>query len=124
MMPNRLLEEIVEKGEASEVMRLKATADRLAGVADRVLVLGIGGSYMGGPGALGGPLPPLLQRGEQGGAGRPGRGFLLEGNNVDNDAVQGLIDLVRAEGRQVGDGRHLQERRHAGDGRGYADLPP
>ena len=97
MMPNRLLEEIVEKGEASEVMRLKATADRLAGLADRVLVLGIGGSYMGARALLEALCHPYYNEAskEQRG-GRPRISF--EGNNVDNDAVQGLIDLVRAEG--------------------------
>ena len=97
MMPNRLLAELSSKGNASEVARLKATADRIAGLADRVLVLGIGGSYMGARALLEALCHPYYneaskeQRGD-----RPRISF--EGNNVDNDAVQGLIDLVRAEG--------------------------
>src|SRR5262245_52624443 len=46
-MPERLLAELREKGAASELGRLKAAADRLAGKVDSVVVLGIGGSYMG-----------------------------------------------------------------------------
>lgn len=46
-LPERLLAEFREQGEASEVARIQATADRLAAQVDRVVVLGIGGSYMG-----------------------------------------------------------------------------
>ena len=46
-LPNRLLAEYEQKGSDSEVGKIKATADRIAAEVDRVLVLGIGGSYMG-----------------------------------------------------------------------------
>ena len=95
-LPNRLLDELAEQGEKSELARLRASADRLAGKVDRVVLLGIGGSYMGARAlqeACCHPyyneVAPTLRRG------RPAVYF--EGNNVDNDAVQGLLDLLAAE---------------------------
>jgi glucose-6-phosphate isomerase len=70
-----------------------AAADRLAGEVDRVLVLGIGGSYMGARALLEGCCHPYhneLSRKRRGGRPR----IYFEGNNVDNDAVQSLLDLV------------------------------
>src|SRR5688500_6455523 len=46
-LPDRLLSEFRSHGARSEVGRIKAAADRLSGEVDDVVVLGIGGSYMG-----------------------------------------------------------------------------
>ena len=46
-MPERLLAELQKRGAESEMGRLKPTAERLAKAVDSVVVLGIGGSYMG-----------------------------------------------------------------------------
>lgn len=95
-LPNRLLDELAEKGDASELSRLRATADRLSELVDQVVVLGIGGSYMGARALLEACCHPYYNevaptlRG-----GRPA--IYFEGNNVDNDAVQGLLDLLAAQ---------------------------
>src|SRR4051794_22733342 len=46
-MPDRLLSELQQRGGESELARVRAAADQLAGKVDSVVVLGIGGSYMG-----------------------------------------------------------------------------
>ena len=83
--------------QRKELDRLVATADRLARESDRVLVLGIGGSYMGARAMFEACCHPYhneLPRKRRGGRPR----IYFEGNNVDNDAVQGLLDLVEGDG--------------------------
>jgi glucose-6-phosphate isomerase len=73
-----------------------ATADQLAKEVDRVVVLGIGGSYMGARALMEGCCHPYhneIARKRRGGRPR----MYFEGNNVDNDAVQGLLDLVEGD---------------------------
>ena len=73
--------------------RIIAAGDRLAKEVDRVLVLGIGGSYMGARAMFEACCHPYhneISRQRRGGRPR----IYFEGNNVDNDAVQGLLDLV------------------------------
>jgi len=95
-LPNRLLDELASEKDDSELARIQAAADKLADKVDRVVVLGIGGSYMGARALLEACCHPYYNevaptlRG-----GRPGMYF--EGNNVDNDAVQGLLDLLAGE---------------------------
>ena len=92
-LPNRLLAEYQELGTESEVARLQATADRLASEVDRVLVLGIGGSYMGARALMEACCHPYhneLPRSIRGNRPR----ISYEGNNVDNDALQGLLDVL------------------------------
>jgi glucose-6-phosphate isomerase len=70
-----------------------AVGNRLAAEVDRVVVLGIGGSYMGARAifeALCHPYHNELSRDAR--KGRPR--IYFEGNNVDNDAVAGLLDLL------------------------------
>lgn len=96
LLPNRLLDELAAEGDSSELARLQATADRLTDLVDRVVVLGIGGSYMGARALLEACCHPYYNqvaptlRG-----GRPE--IYFEGNNVDNDAAQGLLDLLAGE---------------------------
>jgi glucose-6-phosphate isomerase len=62
---------------------------------DRVVVLGIGGSYMGAKALMDACCQPYfneLSRGERGSRPR----IYFEGNNVDNDASQGLLHLLGA----------------------------
>ncbi|MCA9231307.1 MAG: glucose-6-phosphate isomerase [Planctomycetales bacterium] len=92
-LPERLLDEYREQGSASEVARIQATADRLAGVVDRAVVLGIGGSYMGARALLEACCHPYFNELPRAARGNRPR-ISFEGNNVDNDAVQGLLDLV------------------------------
>lgn len=96
LLPNRLLDELAAEGDKSELARLQATADRLAELVDRVVVLGIGGSYMGARALLEAcchpyynQVAPSLRNG------RPKVYF--EGNNVDNDAAQGLLDVLGSQ---------------------------
>ena len=92
-LPERLLAEFRDLGDKSELGRIKASADRLASAVDRVLVLGIGGSYMGARALLEALCHPYYNEASRElRGGRPRVSF--EGNNVDNDAMQGLIDLL------------------------------
>ncbi|MEX2171548.1 MAG: glucose-6-phosphate isomerase [Pirellulales bacterium] len=92
-LPERLLADLADNGAASELARIRATADRLAAEVDRFVLLGIGGSYMGARALLEACCHPYyndLPREAR--RGRPRIAF--EGNNVDNDAMQGLMDLL------------------------------
>lgn len=92
-LPERLLEKHQERGEQSEVGQLNAAAERLAHEVDRVVSLGIGGSYMGARALLEACCHPYYNElAREARNGRPRISF--EGNNVDNDAMQGLIDLL------------------------------
>ncbi|MEX2093887.1 MAG: glucose-6-phosphate isomerase [Pirellulales bacterium] len=100
-MPNRLLAELRDKGAASEVARLKATADRLAGEVDSVVVLGIGGSYMGARALLESCCHQFYNEVES--TMRRGRPRLyFDGNNVDNDALLDLVRLLESRGDRWG----------------------
>jgi glucose-6-phosphate isomerase len=73
--------------------RIVEAANGLAGDVDRVIVLGIGGSYMGARAlmeACSHPYHNEVLRKRRGGRPR----MYFEGNNMDNDALQGLLDLV------------------------------
>lgn len=101
LLPDRLLDELANRGEESELARIRRTADRLAGEVGSVVVLGIGGSYMGARALLEScchpyhnEAPPSLR------GGRPRMYF--EGNNVDNDAVHGLLDILASDTRRWG----------------------
>lgn len=92
-LPDRLLAEHRAEGKSSQLGRIQATAERLAVEVDRVVSLGIGGSYMGARAlfeALCHPYHNEISRTARNG--RPRMTF--EGNNVDNDAMQGLLDLL------------------------------
>lgn len=87
-LPERMMDE-----DRPLLERIAAAGDRLAKEVDRVVVLGIGGSYMGARALLEACCHPYhneLSRQRRGGRPR----IYFEGNNVDNDAVQGLLDLV------------------------------
>ena len=77
----------------SELGRMLKTAYRLGQLVDRVVVLGIGGSYMGARALMDACCQPYfneLNRAQRGGRPR----MYFEGNNVDNDATQGLLSLL------------------------------
>ena len=91
VLPERLLEQ--DRQLLDEII---ATADRLAKDVDRVIVLGIGGSYMGARALMEACCHPYhneLLRKRRGGRPR----IYFEGNNVDNDAIEGLLDLVEGD---------------------------
>ncbi len=92
-LPENVLAAYRQDRDASELGRILGTAKRLGNLADRVVVLGIGGSYMGARALMDACCQPYfneLDRGQRGG--RPRTYF--EGNNVDNDATQGLLSLL------------------------------
>ncbi len=100
-MPERLLGELSDSGDASEVARLRATADRLATELGSVVVLGIGGSYMGARAMLEAcchqyynEVAPAMRRG------RPRMYF--DGNNVDSDATLDLVRVLESRGDRWG----------------------
>ena len=92
-LPDRLLADFKTERPGSELGAILKTARRLREAVDRIVVLGIGGSYMGTRSIFEACCHPYhneLPRGERGG--RPRLSF--EGFNMDNDAAQGLLDLL------------------------------
>lgn len=77
----------------SELGRILLTARRLQDAVDRVVVLGIGGSYLGARALMEACCEPYfneLDRGQRGSRPR----MYFEGHNFDNDASQGLLRLL------------------------------
>ncbi len=100
-LPERLLAEYRDRRRASELGRMLTAAGRLCELVDRVVVLGIGGSYMGARALMDVCCHPYhneLSRGERGSQPR----LYFEGNNVDNDATQGLLDLLGRGAKPAG----------------------
>jgi glucose-6-phosphate isomerase len=92
-LPERIRDAYVADREESELGRIFQTVKRLRDQIDRVVVLGIGGSYMGARALMDACREPYyneLSRGERGSYPR----MYFEGNNVDNDAAQGLLKLL------------------------------
>ena len=100
-MPERILDEYQSNREGSELGRILAVAAKLRERVDKVVVLGIGGSYMGARALMETCCQPYhneLTRAERGGRPR----MYFEGNNVDNDWTQGLLQFLR--NHSTGDG--------------------
>ncbi|MFM8951516.1 MAG: glucose-6-phosphate isomerase [Planctomycetaceae bacterium] len=96
-LPDRLLADYQTSRTTSELFAILQAARRIREAVDRVIVLGIGGSYMGTRALFEACCHPFhneLPRGERGG--RPRLSF--EGFNMDNDSAQGLLDLVAPAG--------------------------
>jgi len=86
-MPEQLLK------EQTEIQAIGKAAEKLKTQVDRVVVLGIGGSYMGAKALLDACRKPYfneLSRDVREGNPR----IYFEGNNIDNDASQGLLRLL------------------------------
>ncbi len=92
-LPQKTLDDFRRKADASELGRIQTLAARLREQVDRVVVLGIGGSYLGARALFEAlchtyhnEMPPdkrlKIPR------------FYFEGNNLDNDALQDLLDLL------------------------------
>ncbi len=97
-LPDRLLADYQTRRTTSELFAILQTARRIRDAVDRVVVLGIGGSFMGTRALFEACCHPChneLPRGERGG--RPRLSF--EGSTMDNDSVQGLLDLIAPAGR-------------------------
>jgi glucose-6-phosphate isomerase len=93
LLPEKLLSDYLKVRQDSELGRIFRTAARLQETVDRVVVLGIGGSYMGARALMDVCAQPYfneLSRAARGGKPR----MYFEGNNVDNDASQALLQLL------------------------------
>jgi glucose-6-phosphate isomerase len=96
LLPELLLADYLTLRGNSELGRILATTKSMMAEVDRVVVLGIGGSYAGAKALLDGCCQPYfneLSRGERGSRPR----IYFEGNNLDNDASQGLLHLLGAQ---------------------------
>ncbi len=95
-VPQQLLDELESQGDASQLARIEATAATLRDEVDRVVSLGIGGSYMGARAlfeALCHPWHNELNRDARGGVPR----IYFEGNNVDSDVQRALLDMLPSD---------------------------
>jgi glucose-6-phosphate isomerase len=93
-LPQKTLDEHRRKGDASVLGRVQALANRLRSDVDRVVILGIGGSYLGARAlfeALRSAYHNELPTDARLGTPR----IYFEGNNADNDALQDLLDLLQ-----------------------------
>ena len=101
-LPDRLLADYGTQRPQSELFAILTAARRIREAVDRLVVLGIGGSYMGTRALFEACCHPFhneLPRGERGG--RPRLSF--EGFNIDNDSAQGLLDLLAAPATKADD---------------------
>lgn len=92
-LPQKMLDGYRRKGDASELGRTLRLATRLKENTDRVVVLGIGGSYLGAKAlfdslchACHNELPSKLRMGKP--------RIYFDGNHLDNDAQQELLELL------------------------------
>ena len=95
-LPARLLAEYRAQGKSSEVGRMIETARRISEAVDRVVVLGIGGSYMGARALMDACCHPYhneLARAERNNRPR----VYFEGNNVDQSTLAPLVDMLRSD---------------------------
>jgi glucose-6-phosphate isomerase len=93
-LPQQLLDAYRRKGDASELGRVLGTAARLRDDSDRVVFLGVGGSYLGARAlfeALRSTYHNELPDESRLGVPR----VYFEGNAADNDALQDLLDLLQ-----------------------------
>jgi glucose-6-phosphate isomerase len=91
--PQKTLDEHRRKGESSALGRVLNLANRLKEQCDRVVVLGIGGSYIGARAlfdAMRSSYHNELPTETRLGVPR----IYFEGNNLDNDSLQDLLDLL------------------------------
>lgn len=96
-LPGNLLVELEATGHDSLLGRIEATAAQFAAQVDRMVVLGIGGSYMGARAlfeSLCHPYHNELPREQRNNAPR----LYFEGNNVDTSTVSGLLELLDSGG--------------------------
>jgi glucose-6-phosphate isomerase len=93
-LPQNILDQYRRKGEASDLGKVITLANRLREQADRIVLLGVGGSSLGAR-ALFEALKSAYHN-ELPGETRMGTPRIyFEGNNVDNDALQDLLDLLQ-----------------------------
>jgi glucose-6-phosphate isomerase len=94
-LPQKHLDQFRRQGDTSVLGRVLAAATRLREQTDRVVALGVGGSYLGARAlfealrsAYHNELPAEARMGVP--------RLYFEGNNFDNDALQELLDLLQS----------------------------
>jgi len=95
-MPERILDAYQADRVNSELGRILSASQQMRDQVDKVVVLGIGGSYMGARAMMETCCQPYFNeytRAERGGRPR----MYFEGNNVDNDWSQQLLDFLRKD---------------------------
>ncbi|MFO0935964.1 MAG: glucose-6-phosphate isomerase [Gemmataceae bacterium] len=92
-LPQKQLDAYRRKGDTSDLGKLLRIANRIKENADRVILLGIGGSYLGAKALFDAcchtyhnELPAKLRMGKP--------RMYFEGNNVDGDSLQELLELL------------------------------
>jgi glucose-6-phosphate isomerase len=92
-LPQKLLDGFRRKQDASDLGKVMRIANRLKENVERVVVLGIGGSYLGAKALFDAlchghhnELPTKLRMGKP--------RIYFEGNSLDNDALQDLLELL------------------------------
>ena len=96
-LPKEQLDDYMTRREASELGRVFKVATALKDVVDAVVVLGIGGSYVGPLALMDACCDPYhneLRRGPRGSKPR----MYFEGNSLDNDTTQALLSRIAAGG--------------------------
>lgn len=99
-LPRKLLDGYAADKTGSELGRILATAEMLRDEVDRVVSLGIGGSYMGARAlfeALCHPHHNALPKANRGGTPQ----IFFEGNNLDNDALHALLEMLQVDNRDA-----------------------
>jgi glucose-6-phosphate isomerase len=100
-LPERLLDELAGNRDASLIGRLRKCASQLSAAVDSVIVLGIGGSYMGARAILEACCHPYfndITKEQRGARAR----MYFDGNNVDNDALASLLELLKSRRDRYG----------------------
>ena len=100
-LPERILDDYQSDRANSELGRILVTAGELKQRVDKVVVLGIGGSYIGPRALMESCCQPYfneLTRAQRGGRPR----MYFAGNNIDNDWTQALLEFLRTN--SSGDG--------------------
>ena len=92
-LPQKLLDAVPPQGDASELGKVNRLAPRLRENCDRVVVLGIGGSYLGAKALFDAlchtyhnEMPAKMRMGKP--------RIYFEGNDLDNDALPDLLELL------------------------------
>lgn len=107
-LPEELLDEYKKRRESSELGRIFDLSNSIIDHVDAIVVLGIGGSYMGAKALMDAFCDPYhneLSRSARGSRPR----IYFEGNNLDNDSMQSLISRLSSGGY----GNSPAEKRHA-----------
>lgn len=107
-LPEETLSDYGRDRESSELGRIFKVANGIHDEIDAVVVLGIGGSYMGARAMMEACCDPYHNELSRGGRGSKPRMY-FEGNNVDNDAATSLLHRLAAGGY----GDSPAERRYA-----------